>query len=205
GVERHAVQVVLQDVLDLHFLRRERARDEIALRVRRRADAHVPVGVDHAVLGERAVRGYEVLEIFHQSAFMFAALTTRVQRSSSRLTRSPRAWGVPPSGCRPCFSSTSRTAGSRMNWFSDSLSCITIGCGVPAGANIAYQVSTSRSGMPASLSVGTSGNASARFALITASMRRRPACTCGATVCSAEIMACTCPPTRSAIAPAAPL
>ena len=110
-VERLAVEVVLDDVLHLHDLRRERAREEVALRVARRAQADVAVGVDHAVRGEDAVGGDEVFEVIpFQSALMPAALTTRVQRGELALHAVAERSGVPPAGVRPCFSSTSRTS-----------------------------------------------------------------------------------------------
>ena len=57
----------------------------------------------------------------------------------------------------------------------EALSLSTIGCGVPAGAKIRYQVTTS-SGKPViSLTVGTSGKAVIRSLAQTARMRRRPA------------------------------
>src|SRR4051812_50070831 len=49
-----------------------------------------------------------------------------------------------------------------------------IGFGVFAGTNIAYQESTSKSAMPASCIVGTSGKAALRFTVETASALRRP-------------------------------
>ena len=61
-VERLAVEAVLQQVAGLHRLRGDIAREDEALRVARRAHADVPVGVDHAVLGEDAVRRDEVFE-----------------------------------------------------------------------------------------------------------------------------------------------
>src|SRR5437773_7983468 len=204
-IERPAVEVVLHQVCELHALGRDRARYEIAVRVARRAQAHVPVGVDHAVLSEDAVSRDEVFERFHQSALIPAAFTTRFQRASSIFTRRPRRSGLPPAAASPCLASTSLISACRRSWFSPAFTPSTTAPAVPAGANIAYQVSTSRSGKPCSLSVGTSAKAGERCALRTASMRSLPDCTCGATVCSAEIIACTWPPTRSAIAPPAPL
>ena len=64
-VKRIGVEVVLEDVLRLHPLRRERAREVIALRIRRRAQADVSIGVDHAVLGKDAIRSDEVFEMVH--------------------------------------------------------------------------------------------------------------------------------------------
>src|SRR5467141_947411 len=204
-VERPAVEVVFHQVLELHFLGGERVREVIALRIARRAQAHVPVGVDHAVLRQDAVSRDEVFELVHQSALIPAALTTRVQRASSCFTRAPKRSGVLPAAAIPCFESRSFICGSVRRELMSRFNLLTTSIGVPAGAKRPYQVSTSSSGKPCSLAVGTSGNAGERSPLITASMRSLPDCTCGATVCSAEIIACTCPPMRSVIAPPAPL
>ena len=67
GVQGIRVQVVLDHVLRLHPLRGKRAREVIALRIARRAQADVPVGVDHAVLGEDAVGSNEIVEMVHVS------------------------------------------------------------------------------------------------------------------------------------------
>ena len=50
-----------------------------------------------------------------------------------------------------------------------------IGRGVFAGTNTAYQESTSKSAMPASCTVGTSGNAALRLSVDTASAFSLPA------------------------------
>src|SRR5205807_2374994 len=112
---------------------------------------------------------------------------------------------VPPAGTNPCLASNSRISGCFSNAFTPAFSFEMTAPAVPAGANMPYQVSTSRSASPNSLSVGTSGNAGERSELITASMRSFPLWTYGATVCSDTIMAWTCPPTRSASAPPDPL
>jgi hypothetical protein len=62
AVERLAVEVVLEDVFHLHGLGRDGAGEEETLRILRRAQADVAVGVDHAVLGEDAVGGDQVFE-----------------------------------------------------------------------------------------------------------------------------------------------
>src|SRR5437879_8794429 len=204
-VERLAVEIVLHQVLELHALGGDRAREEITVRIARRTQAHVPVGVDHAVLRQDAVSRDEVVELCHQSALIPAASTTRVQRASSCFTSSPKRSGVPPAAAIPCFASRSFICGSVRRELMSRFNLLTTSIGVPAGAKRPYQVSTSSSGKPCSFAVGTSGNAGERSPLITASMRSLPDCTCGATVCSAEIIACTCPPMRSVIAPPAPL
>ena len=61
-VDRVGVEVVLENVLPLDRFGRDGAREEEALRILRMADAHVPIGVDHVVLGEDTVRGDKVVE-----------------------------------------------------------------------------------------------------------------------------------------------
>ena len=62
GVERIAVQVVLDQVLFVHQFRSDGARQVVALRVARRAQADVAVGIDDAVRGEDAVSRDEVFQ-----------------------------------------------------------------------------------------------------------------------------------------------
>src|SRR6185295_8577641 len=121
-------------------LRCDRASEEVAVGIVRRANRDMPIGVDDAVLREDSIGRNQVFEKFHQSALIPAALTTRVQRASSSLTRSPSACGAPPPGTSPCFSSTSRTSASWRKSFISPFSRATIGAGVPAGAKRAYQV-----------------------------------------------------------------
>ena len=54
------------------------------------------------------------------------------------------------------------------------LSLSTIGCGVPAGAKIRYQVETSSGNPVFSLTVGTSGNTGMRWSAHTARILSRP-------------------------------
>src|SRR3989441_3367034 len=107
-VERPAVEVVLQEIFFLNLFWCNGTSEVVTRRVARRAQAHVPVGVDHAVLSEDAVSRDEVFERFHQSALIPAASTTRVQRASSCFTRAPKRSGVPPAAAIPCFESSSR-------------------------------------------------------------------------------------------------
>src|SRR5205807_6994610 len=120
-VERPAVEVVLHQILELHALGGDRAREEIAVRIARRTQAHVPVGVDHAVLRQDAVSSDEVVELFHQSALIPAASTTRVQRASSCFTSSPKRSGAPPAAVIPCLESISRIAASLSSSFTSEL------------------------------------------------------------------------------------
>lgn len=63
GVQRRAVEVVLDEIVFLNALRREGSREVIAVRVLWRAQADVPIGVDDAVAGEDAVRRDQVLQL----------------------------------------------------------------------------------------------------------------------------------------------
>jgi acyl-coenzyme A synthetase/AMP-(fatty) acid ligase len=60
GIERLAVEVVLDEVRFLDQLRRDRSGKVVALRVARRAQADVAVGVDDAVRREDAIPRDEV-------------------------------------------------------------------------------------------------------------------------------------------------
>src|SRR5947207_6336322 len=187
-IDRIAVEIVLHDVLRHHQFRRNRARQKVAHGIEVRAHAYVPVGVDDAVLRENSVCGDEVFDDAHyvffsgdprigletQSALMPAAATTRSQRASSFCTRSPKRSGVPPAGAMPCLARSSRISFCFSSAFISAFTLAMAACGVPAGANTPYHVSTSRSARPNSLSVGTSENACDRSALITASIRSFP-------------------------------
>src|SRR5882762_7496245 len=82
--------------------------------------------------------------------------------------------GMAPAGGMPCFARSSRISLCSSSAFISAFTLAMTACGVPAGANTPYHVSTSRSARPSSLSVGTSENACERSALITASMRSFP-------------------------------
>ena len=77
------------------------------------------------------------------------------------------------------------------------------GAGVAAGAITACQDVTTKSWMPHSAAVGTSGMVGLRAALVTISARSRPAAMCGATVPRFWKVICT-SPAISAVAAAAP-
>src|SRR5215213_9228434 len=104
----------------------------------------------------------------HQFVGTPAALITLVQRSISLFTNAASA-------CEPrcgLSGSTLPSSSSRLRVFSSSnalssasLSLSTIGFGVPLGANRAFQACASNWGSPASLEVGTSGNAGLRAAV----------------------------------------
>jgi len=61
-IDRIGIEVVFHDVVRGHQDRRERARQQVAVWVARMAHAHMPIGIEHALLGENAVGGDEVLD-----------------------------------------------------------------------------------------------------------------------------------------------
>ena len=83
-------------------------------------------------------------------------------------------------------------------------SVATIFSGVPPGAIMPYQFSIRRSGMPTSAVVGTSGEVGARFGAPSAIGRSVPALICGSITGKSRNVICTCWPSRSLIAGAAP-
>ena len=66
------------------------------------------------------------------------------------------------------------SSGSRSTSFNVALSLLTIGAGVPGGAEIAFHVSEIRPGKPSSTVVGASGSSGMRFVVVTARMRALP-------------------------------
>jgi hypothetical protein len=78
-VDGAAVEVVLHDVARADQLRRQRSREQVALRLPRVAHAHVSVAVDHALVGQDPIGGDEVLD------------QTRVSDHGSLLCRAPGA------------------------------------------------------------------------------------------------------------------
>src|SRR5207237_10134498 len=115
--QRPAVEVVFQKIFFVNLFWCNGPGEVITRRIARRAQAHVPVGVDHAVLGQDAVSRDEVFERFHQSALMPAAFTTRFQRASSIFTSRPRRSGLPPAAASPCLASMSWISACRRSWF----------------------------------------------------------------------------------------
>ena len=69
------------------------------------------------------------------------------------------------------------TSGDFAALTNSSLSLRTIGSGVPSGATIPCQTSSSVPGKPASVMVGTSGMAGERFVAVQPSTRNLPPCT----------------------------
>jgi hypothetical protein len=95
------------------------------------------------------------------------ARSSRIQAASSSLLL----------GCTsaPSAENRSLTAGWASTCPSAALSFSTMSRGVFAGARMPVTVLASKPGTPDSASVGTSGSAAARFAVVTAIARMRPA------------------------------
>src|SRR6185503_1354500 len=110
------------------------------------------------------------------STFTFVSLITLAQRAMSSFTKAAKASGVPPAGSRPSAAMRSCTSGSFSARFNSALSFAMTGFGVPARVCTPFQLMKSAPAYPASVTVGTSGRASARFAPVTATARSLPAC-----------------------------
>ena len=108
-------------------------------------------------------------------------------------------------GSAPCNSRRSLTSGRLMMRTTSRLILLMMSFGVPAGANKASQEMDSYSGTPDSATVATLGEASERFALVTASARRRPDFTCGRVSSTVAKDTGTWPASRSATAGPPPL
>src|SRR6202008_2547925 len=116
------------------------------------------------------------LQGVHHSAWMLACLTTVRHSAISRFTICPSRSGVELMPSAPCSSSFALTSGRATTMAISLFSRAMTSSGVFAGANSAYQESTSKSLRPvASAMVGTSGRIGVRFAVLTASGRSRPA------------------------------
>src|SRR5262245_49301531 len=105
-----------------------------------------------------------------------AALITLPQ-SARRSVTNLRVSSVSPPPTSTCSSRRrARTSGSCSAALIAALSLATIGAGVLGGALIAFQVSDTTSGKPASAMVGTSGRTSRRLSVATASTASLPFC-----------------------------
>ena len=61
-IDRVGVEVELHDVLGGHERRRQRARHQVAVWIRRMPDAHMPGFIEHALLGQDAIGRDEVFD-----------------------------------------------------------------------------------------------------------------------------------------------
>jgi hypothetical protein len=64
-IDRHAIERELHDVVERHDLRRECAREQIAIGAPRHAHTHVAVRIENAVLRERPVCDNEIKRLIH--------------------------------------------------------------------------------------------------------------------------------------------
>src|SRR4029453_15057341 len=92
----------------------------------------------------------------------------------SSLMRAPNSSGILATGAKPNVSKRSLTSDVATAFAMSPRQRSMMSLGVPAGATMPVRVSLSRSGMPASALVGTSGSAGERLALSTASPRNLP-------------------------------
>src|SRR3984957_19604833 len=96
-----------------------------------------------SIVGQRHTFSWPARDEYlrRQSTCAPDALMMGAHFASSALTKSAVVWGVEPGvGSTPAFRSESVTAGSASALLMAALSLLTIGCGVPAGARIAFQV-----------------------------------------------------------------
>lgn len=136
---------------------------------------------------------------------MFAAFTTGRQRSISAAMCVPRASGGASTAAPPSFSNRAFTSAEASALLISSFSrAVTFGS-MPAGPVTPYHWSASKPGTPDSATVGSSGKASERFALETASARRRPCLASGMTTGAPVKPIWSWPARRSATKGAVPL
>src|SRR5690606_15633223 len=106
------------------------------------------------------------------------ALTTSAHLSISLRTKARNSSGELPTIVNPCGASCFCSAGSRAAAATAALSRCTTGAGVPAGANSPIQAVASKSVMPCSVEVGTSGNKGVRSGASTATALSWPLWIC---------------------------
>ena len=127
-------------------------------------------------------RGYLVLDVT-PSALIFECLITAPHRLDSRLISAANASGVPPAATAPVTTNFSVIPGMVSATLTALFKRSTTALDTTAGAMIPPQPVTSKSGTPASTSVGSAGNEADRFSLLSASPRTRPALTCAPKDC----------------------
>src|SRR5262245_15944690 len=134
---------------------------------------------------------------FDHSALAPDFLTTADHLVSSRSMVAAYSSGVVGRGSVPSLAMRSMVSGAASASRSAVLSLAMIGAGVPAGATIPYCSTTSKPGRAASATVGTSGKAGERLALVTASARTLPSRTSPIADGSDDMYMATWPPSRS--------
>src|SRR3954451_8733834 len=113
--------------------------------------------------------------VYFYSGLMPPRCTTLVQRSTSSFMNFPNSSGVLATTSKPICVMRSRMSGERSAFTAASFSFARISRGVFAGAAIACQDVTTRSGKPASTVVGTFGSCGWRVFAVTARAFIRPA------------------------------
>ncbi len=131
--------------------------------------------------------------------------TTSDHFTTSALTIAAKSSGESATISAPSAPSFSRTSGSARIFTISVFSRFTIAGGVPAGAKTPCHEPTSKPGSPDSVSVGTSGAISDRFAVVTASALSLPALASGHAVVMLSKVIVTWPPTTSCSAGGLPL
>src|SRR6218665_456646 len=119
--------------------------------------------------------------------------------------KSPKASGVFHAAAKPWASNLSFTSGSASAFFSSALRRAITSGGVPAGASRPFRAIAPEPGRPDSATVGSSGAAPERLALVTASALSLPAFTCGMAERMVSNISCAWPPITSVSAGALPL
>ena len=140
------------------------------------------------------------------SSLSLCFTTTSRHIRVSRAIRAVNEAGVEPStATMSCAASFSRNAGSAKIAVTAAARRSTTGFGVPAGARMPYQLSVTKSGTPASITVGVSGSSAERSTLGTASARTAPDWISAIAEDTEENPTGTWPATMSCICGAAPL
>src|SRR5262249_17352390 len=133
-----------------------------------------------------------------------ALLIIFAQRSASPRTNCVNAALLPPTGSTPSFASCALTPAVASALLNSAARRSTIGAGVPAGTAMPTHTDPS-SGGPAPAKVGTSGRIAERFGALTASALSRFVDVYGCADAVVVNIVCTCPPSMSLNAGAAPL
>src|SRR5262245_6877976 len=130
------------------------------------------------------------------SGLMLAARITLAHFSVSAAMSLPKSAAEPPSTVPPRSASRALILGSASAVLNSLLSLSTISAGVLRGAPTPYHVLASNPGRK-SPTVGMSGSASERVAVVTASACSLPALMYSIAAGMVLNMTCTCPPSRS--------
>src|SRR3954468_19739761 len=137
-----------------------------------------------------------------QSAFAPDSFTACVHFVTSWRRKAANSPAVFAFHSRPSCASFAWTSGEESALPISLLIWFTRSCGVPAGAKNPIHVRSSKPEKPCSFTVGTSGSAGERRALVTANARTRPALTCDTAGGSEVLPTCACPATTAPTAAA---